>query len=73
MERETRRFVASGTDGERYTIIEVTSFINVSLEMEPPQWRPGQPRLLTIDGREVSPTGDGQFMIVESGVKVRRD
>ena len=68
----TRSFVATGTDGRTYTVIEYTEFIDAtSTESTQKEWVPGLKSYKLRDGDPVNALPDGQFEIARTGVRLR--
>ena len=70
--RKTGHFVAKAEDGTTVTIDEFTDFIDAGGMGDPNAEVEGLKTLRTPDGMHVNVLGDGEYEIVETGVKVRR-
>jgi hypothetical protein len=70
--KKTREFVAQAEDGTTVTIEEFTDFVHAGGMGDPNAEVEGLKSLVTTDGMHVNVLGEGEYEIVESGLKVRR-
>ena len=66
--KETNRYVASGSDGKSYSVIEYTEFLNTSTLLDSSSWTPGMKSLKLANGDHVNKVSDGKYQIVRTGV-----
>lgn len=70
--RKTGQFVAVADDGRTFTIEEFTNFIDAGSMENPIAEIEGLKGLRTSDGMHVNVLGDGEYKIVETGLKLRK-
>lgn len=71
--RETGRFSAKGTDGQIYTVVESTEFVDVTtLESKGPEWLEGLKAYRLSGGGAVNRHSDLEFSIVSTGVRLTK-
>ena len=71
--RKTGGFVAHGSDGKNYTVVEYTEFIGVTTIIDAvTQWSPGRKIMKLVNGEHVNPVDGGGFEVVRTGVRLSR-
>ena len=68
---QTARFVARGSDGQTYRVIEVTEFMHTTSLSDAPQKLEGLKSYHLADGRSVNRISDTEFEIV-GGVRLTK-
>lgn len=64
---ETNRYVAQGSDGKSYTVVEFTEFLNTSTQNKV-SWSPGMKSLQLLNGEPVNKVGEGKYETALTGV-----
>lgn len=71
--RKTGGFVARGSDGKNYTVVEYTVFLDVTtISDTQTQWSPGMKILKLENGEHVNPVDGGGFVVARTGVRLSR-
>lgn len=69
--KKTGGFVASGSDGKIYTVVEYTEFIDATTVSDTQtQWVPGMKTLKLENGEHVNPVDGGGFEVARTGVSL---
>jgi hypothetical protein len=69
--RKTGGFVALGSDGNNYTVVEYTEFLDATtISDTQTQWVPGMKILKLENGEHVNPVDGGGFEVVRTGVRL---
>jgi hypothetical protein len=71
--RKTGGFVARGSDGKSYTIVEYTEFLDVTtISDATTQWSQGMRIMKLENGEHVNPVDGGGFEVASTGVRLSR-
>ena len=66
--RETERFVATGSSGTKYEVVEFTTFIGTTtIHTDQQQWAPGLKAYRLSTGQPLNRLPGGEFQIVVTG------
>lgn len=69
--RKTGGFVARGSDGKNYVVIEFTEFVDgTTISDTQTQWVPGIKIMKLENGDHVNPVDSGGFEVVRTGVRL---
>jgi hypothetical protein len=69
---KTNEFTALAEDGTSVTIQEFTDLIDVSSADNPNARIRGLKTLLTVDGMHVNVVGEGEYEVVQTGLRLRK-
>jgi hypothetical protein len=72
IKKKTNEFKTQSQDGKTVMIYEFTEFLDAGSFKKPNARVEGLKSFLTSDGKHVNFIGEGEYKIVETGVRLRR-